>query len=513
MSHLDDERLSRLLDGELDPAELAEATRHVESCASCRERLSALAADDRVLRSTLSHDPGEAYFDSFASRVEDRLRLTGTRAAPPPEREPGILARILTFLLSSEGLAWSGVAATIVVGAGIVMLVGRETPLSTLRDTRVDERVQSQAAPPVPPASESAPRQVTGPDEKDDERARDKNEAGNFAQKPQADAAREARPADGRVEVTPDAKRTVATVEEGQVAKKQDLAKENTAPVPAARAQQVKRGAGEDFPVTTQAAPPAPAKTSEVAGTRSGTGFKSKAHAESPLAATAREEDSAAGATADQLKLEFKDLGSRVCGTVRDRNGRPVSGAQVVIVDLGSTAVTAADGSYCVKVSPGRHQVSVLALGFQSVRHDLEVEGAVRDYDVALDAVAVLDETQKQQMAKAFRSDPSFAWPEPARAAAATANEKTAQAISGRRAAAFDSAATAWAAVAQKAGAGPAQVEARKRAYEQRVLAYASGAGETRKSAAVEALRRYLEIAPPGPDRERAQKVLNSLTP
>jgi hypothetical protein len=54
-------------------------------------------------------------------------------------------------------------------------------------------------------------------------------------------------------------------------------------------------------------------------------------------------------------------------------------------------------------------------------------------------------------------------------------------------------------------------VEARRRLYEQRVLAYGRGGDAKRKQAAIDALKSYLAIAPPGSDRDRAQKTLNSL--
>jgi hypothetical protein len=507
--HLDDERLSRLIDGALEPAVLAETQRHLESCAECRARFESVVADERALRSMLTHDPGEAYFSDFAGRVNDRLRLSGARPAVPV-REPGIFTRVMTFLLSSEGLAWSGVAATIVVGAGIVMLVGRETPLSTLRDNRVDQRVQQAPAPQAKTFDQNAPQEEK---QSADERAADKNE--NFAESPvvervkvgerdalRRDVAGNAAPSAQATRQEADSKLEASS---GASSTTSSLAKENvpSAPEPA-RAREVKRGAGEDYPAPQKKSMPSPPASTMNQTAPSG-GMKSRVRTQAPLS-TSQE-----GAADEVASLEAKDLGGQICGTVRDWNGRPLSGAQVVVADLGVTAVTGADGSYCVPASPGTHQVSVLALGFQTVRSDVEVKDTVRDHDVKLDAVIVLDEGMKKQVAKGFSAPPPFTWPEAARASATTANGLTAEAIKTMRATAYDSAAAAWEEVTRHTGSGFAQVEARRRLYEQRVLAYGRGGDAKRKQAAIDALKSYLAIAPPGSDRDRAQKTLNSL--
>ena len=81
MNHLRPEELSATLDDALHGEARERAERHLAGCASCRDALRALADQDASLRSALTHDPGEAYFQGFAARVEDRIRAAGLKGA------------------------------------------------------------------------------------------------------------------------------------------------------------------------------------------------------------------------------------------------------------------------------------------------------------------------------------------------------------------------------------------------------------------------------------------------
>ena len=81
MNHLTEDQLGALADGMLEGGERAAAERHLASCAACRESLAGLLAVDGDLRGALGHDPGEAYFDTFAARVGGRIRAAGLRGA------------------------------------------------------------------------------------------------------------------------------------------------------------------------------------------------------------------------------------------------------------------------------------------------------------------------------------------------------------------------------------------------------------------------------------------------
>ena len=153
MSHLSDDRLSELADGVLEGSARAAAERHLEGCARCREALAALAAQDEALRSALEHDPGEAYFESFAGRVRARMRAAGLRGAQA--RMPGIRGLAYWFR-SPPRLALVGAVATVVVGVGIVMVATREVRIPVLREPALERRVEQQAPPPGPPTQPSS---------------------------------------------------------------------------------------------------------------------------------------------------------------------------------------------------------------------------------------------------------------------------------------------------------------------------------------------------------------------
>src|SRR5437764_14616236 len=82
MTHLTDEQLSALHDGALAPAVRAACDAHLAACEACRAKLAELASLDRALGGALAHDPGEAYFATFADRVAARI-AAGDAAARP----------------------------------------------------------------------------------------------------------------------------------------------------------------------------------------------------------------------------------------------------------------------------------------------------------------------------------------------------------------------------------------------------------------------------------------------
>jgi len=108
VNHLTDEQISRRVDGALQGRALAEVEAHLAACAACREALATLVANDEALRPALTHDPGPEYFETFAARVEDRIRAAGLSGAQARER-PAAWG-------SPRRLAWIGGLAALVVG-------------------------------------------------------------------------------------------------------------------------------------------------------------------------------------------------------------------------------------------------------------------------------------------------------------------------------------------------------------------------------------------------------------
>ena len=114
MKHLTDEQLSALLDGALPAAEHAACEAHLEGCDACRARLAEADALDDTLEQSLTHDPGEAYFESFADRVAARIAGQGAGSAAGsarPERTGG--RSLWGWLLSPRGLAMAGSTAAL----------------------------------------------------------------------------------------------------------------------------------------------------------------------------------------------------------------------------------------------------------------------------------------------------------------------------------------------------------------------------------------------------------------
>ena len=174
MKHLSIAELSAHLDRALTGRALEDVERHLAGCAACRAALDDLAAQDRSLAEALVHDPGEAYFESFLARVENRLHAEavageGTQSGPAGSdaaRGGGFFG----WLGTPRGLAIAGSVAAVVVGAGVVLITARESGLSDLRrpeivrhSKQVAGGERSEANRVAPPAE--APGGRVHPDE------------------------------------------------------------------------------------------------------------------------------------------------------------------------------------------------------------------------------------------------------------------------------------------------------------------------------------------------------------
>jgi hypothetical protein len=141
VNHLTHEQLSARLDQALKGRAAEEVERHLASCESCRAALAELVAQEAALRPALTGDPGEAYFENFAARVDDRIRAAGLAGAQGRRRSTGF-GRLWG---SPRSLAWVGAVATVVVAAGLALLTGRDVRPPDLRDRDIATRVERQA--------------------------------------------------------------------------------------------------------------------------------------------------------------------------------------------------------------------------------------------------------------------------------------------------------------------------------------------------------------------------------
>jgi anti-sigma factor RsiW len=517
MSHLTDEQLSALLDGALGERARADAGRHLEGCAECRATLAGLTAQDTALRSALEHDPGEEYFESFTARVGGRIRAAGLKGAQAREPEGRGLAE---WFRSPRKLALLGAVATVVAGAGIVMLSTREARVPALREKEIESRVAQEAALPpqaAPPGSMGAmkPAPANAPT----------GTGGRVDLRDQAVSGREER-----------ARATPAT----------------GALVPPTRAQQVRRNEqGEDVLVgrpnelpqraigTPQPAPGPPGAPAYAQKQRFAQSMESRPKDQpgppgGARLAPADEEKSAAspprqgGAPAlqavTQSEVEVRSQrepatlsGRRICGTLLDDAGRPVAGAQVVDRASGAGVTSAADGSFCLE-SRGRTEIAVMAVGFQPVWRTMTAGQPQR---IALQAVPVMGApgtagglalTDKgQRLALRAAPDPYDRLPTWARVYAQNAQRLTALAEQVDVAPAWDSAAAEWERTVEALPGDPLEGATRFAAAHARVRAWRLGVSAKRATGARQALEGFLRHAPQGAQRDTAQRWLEEL--
>jgi hypothetical protein len=494
VDHLTDEQLSAYMDGAFKGRDAEEAGRHLAKCQPCSEALAELAAQDASLKPALSHDPGEAYFASFAGRVEQRIGAAGAARARGEGFDLG------RFFRSPRALAWAGGVAVVVVGAGLALMTGREVIPPDLRDR--DRSVQLERA--VPGAKEQAPPAAIPP------------------------------PTDDGVTSAPLA---------------QDATPLTAAP---ARAFEVRRNeAGEEVPVRRLARAPAAPAPSAAPVTRSDEDARvrkkmlaepldavKKSAPTQTLGATGAREESAAREYSFAPPPPARDLEveAQLCGDVRDPEGRPVAGAQVALATLGRATTTDASGRFCLSAPRGEHSRSVMAVGYRESRQVVRVAGAEADARVTLAAVPVLDQqggalagraapgATKRALATEPIGPPATDRPVEARdvysalsdtlrPAVREAQRLEADATARRSAAHFDFAAGAWVRVLARVMNGPLEIETRRHVAETRFRAWEIGPNSRRARAAMEALTSYLTRAPAGPERDQAVRWLDRVRP
>jgi hypothetical protein len=461
MSHLTEAQRSALADGVLEGAARAAAERHLEACAECRAALAGLVAQDRALASTLEHDPGEAYFESFAGRVGGRIRAAGLAGAQAREPEGRSLA---DWFRAPRKLALLGAVATVVAGVGIVMLATREMRVPALRVQEIESRV-AQEAPPAPAPSEAPPgsRTVTPLAT----RGAPPPAAGPVAPLPAVGSAK------GTVRPLDDLRaKSVSGSREPTAASVRDEG------VPSNRAVEVRRNeAGDEVPV----GPPE--------------GF-----ARPPRQATPSPRPAAPGEPARVQKPQYAEpLGAEKRADALRGGARPLPAA------AGATA-SSADRDAPVAVAKSaleEESKSVEAPIAESVvttRKERAAPGHVLGLADRVDRGPVL---QVRGTPEAFDGLPARP-----RALAKNAQRLTTIAESIRLAPAWDSAAAAWEPVIDDVQGGPLESETRFQFARARFMAWQRAASEKRSAQAGLALRTFLAHAPQGAERDSAQAWL-----
>ena len=543
MKHLTDDQLGAYMDGVLKGRDAEAAGRHIAACQPCREALAELATQDESLKSVLTHDPGEAYFESFASRVEERIaEAAASRARPRGAFDLGRLFR------SPRALAWAGGVAVVVVGGGLALMTSRDVLPPALRDKDLAARLERTA----PGEVQRAPTRETG-QSSSPVPSPSADEAGPAA--PSADAGASARDAAG-VEASVPERGSGLDARGQRRAPATSMAKERGTPdievdgSPARPAVDAKARADafappppsqpSATPAPAGARPASPSRAREVRRNEGGEELSTRRPEEgrgapppSPTAASGADRPAQV-----RKKLFAEPLGavktedeSRLCGEVRDAAGRSIVGAQVVVTDLGRTTTTDATGRFCMSVPKGEHPLSVMAVGYVESRMPVRAGGAEAAVRVTLAAVSALDgngvlrtgraaprapvatPSQPRSETQDEPRDSYSALSDTVRRVVREAQRLSADAARRRSAAHYDFAARAWERALRRLAEGPLEIETRRHLAEARYRAWENGPNARRAQAALEALTAYASRAPAGPERDEAARWLDRVKP
>lgn len=512
MDHLTDDQLSARLDAALPVAEAARADAHLEQCESCRARLAELGASDSALASALTHDPGEAYFESFADRVRSRIAAdTAAAPAPVPTRVGGFWA----WFGSPRRLASMGGALAFVVVAGLAWQMfqrGPTTPVAMdapmLQSAPSEDAGSSEPAPatpsdeppsPTPAASEAesraaapgaaTPRQslrsaapgrmqemrsVEGGESVPVTRERDRL----FAR----DAARDVAPP-----VASDQQSAITELKRRMVA--QPMTRTDDASKQKEQADARAEEATADAVAPREAAPKAPATatTTErlgqtLARTRALTAKRTD-ETGNASGAPAPAAPGVAGSFDEDVSSRAGEDGSQWCGDVRDSQGRAVLGATVTVIETGRSAQTDAAGHFCLPAAGRDATLSVLAMGFEPQRILMRGTGGVQPLAIALKAVSALGE------GLAVPRDPAWRAGTP---------------IDVAPAARWDSVAVRADDALSRAKGAASRLAAMRTAADARLRAWRAQPSAQRAISARAAIDRYLGQLPEGPRRAEA---------
>ena len=433
-SHRTDDQLSAQLDGALDVAQAEAATAHLAACESCSARYAALVALEGDIDRVLAHDPGEAYFASFAGRVSARIAAESAPAVAPraaaaaPTQASG---GWWSWLQSPRGLAFAGGALAFAIAAALAVKLSSHGPqeLASLQAPQASREMKSAPSGEMPapaPTSAAAPSADAGA----------AAEAGKAKQSERRDVPRVPAPAPVAAQAD-DKLAAVAKKEAANVIASPRMAApgraqemrtlENGEQVPVSRTPGAARldtptpkdANGGAFqkpratPMGTQgfAAPPPPVgAATPAAGTQvTGAPEAPVAHVPKTLAeksvglldrlrdakraappvnpADAIVSPQAASAPAalapragGAQPVREEELGAaqqappmalRLCGRIADPQGRAIAGAVVSVTQAGTSATSDADGSFCVDSPDLSGTVRVFAVGYEPYRYTI----------------------------------------------------------------------------------------------------------------------------------------------
>ena len=449
MNHLSREQLSAHLDHALTGRERERVAAHLVTCEPCRAELEALAALDRALEPALEHDPGEAYFDTFAARVTERLEAGGLISAGHPAAGAA-RGGFAAWFSSPRRLALAGTVATVVVGGAIVLLTARQHEIPSVADRTLLERaggrepeaaVERHAAPTPVEGAKVPGRQNEAPAASGALEREKSNGPGATTGHPESEAtgatplpsAIESKRRDARAAAPAERPQDALTPSPQSAAKLQareraeNLAGATSGPgvgtalksdlTKPGRAYEVRRDPvtgeevrvrreGDFTPPVVSAPVPSPANGGPVRVLKGGQVAQPMGAAPlvSPREQGATKPSEATAARKEVTRtldekaqsvaaLEDKGAaGGLLCGMVRDPGGRAIAGAQVIVAEFGTSARTDGSGRFCVRAPAGRRTLSVMALGYEPSRQEVTFVESTTEMALTIQPVAVLEE-------------------------------------------------------------------------------------------------------------------------
>ena len=126
VEHVSDELLQRHFDGDLEPAEQAEAREHLTGCAECTARLRSLERMQQLIRMAAEDAAGEADWHDMYARIERAAQLPDVM----PHRPAAQAARTRWF----RGATMSAVGAFAVAAAALLMVYRQDAEVTQLQD-------------------------------------------------------------------------------------------------------------------------------------------------------------------------------------------------------------------------------------------------------------------------------------------------------------------------------------------------------------------------------------------
>ena len=464
-----------MLDGRLPPERGVEAERHLDTCRACREAFALASAQDETLDRALAHDPGDAYFEQFAERVQMKIAAGGKRTA----MGGSFFGAIGDWFQVPRNLATAGAVGALVIGVGTALIVAQRTSHEVMENERLAARMEQRggaAAPP--PTAQNAPAPTP--------------------------AELEQRELDAQVEPGATLGLTEEAARQAQEFRARDRegASSTTAP---ARAHEVRRNTiGDDERVRAEA-PRAAAPQASVAPTDN---VKSGLRATPLSKATAREGMADAAA-------------ARLCGEVRDPSGRPLRFASVTLVGRNSGDQTDDHGRFCLPATPGRDSLVVQLVGFQPLRTSVSLgPSATQEIRLTLEPIQALARSSRKRAESAAGTaatsqtvaEASFlSLPDSLRTVAEYAQRLTTVATRSKDARQYEAAAQQWERLLVGVAGSSHEIATRGRIAEMRYHAWEASPDPRREQAAREALTAFLVRAPVGAERNRATLWLDKV--